>query len=93
MLVFSFEPMFPCKQVSADISPGRYGGPVNETWHLPPLPDINEVSQRFAELASNLGRQLANLVGMFLQDSRISSTELYIFVKTLILEFCNPGKL
>ncbi|XP_024393498.1 uncharacterized protein [Physcomitrium patens] len=48
--------------VSADISPDRYVGPINETWHLPPLLDINEVSQRFAESASNLRRRFANLV-------------------------------
>lgn len=49
-------------EVSADISPDRYVGPINETWHLPPLLDINEVSQRFAESASNLRRRFANLV-------------------------------
>ncbi|KAG0629462.1 hypothetical protein M758_1G105800 [Ceratodon purpureus] len=47
--------------VSADISPGRHA-PGNETWHFSQFPDINEVSQRFAESASNLGRRLANLV-------------------------------
>lgn len=49
-------------EVSADISPGRYAGPGNETWHFSQFPDINEASQRFAESASNLGRRLANLV-------------------------------
>ncbi|KAG0579236.1 hypothetical protein KC19_4G084000 [Ceratodon purpureus] len=49
-------------EVSADISPGRYVEPGHEAWHLPPLPDMNEVSHRFAESASNFGRRLANLV-------------------------------
>lgn len=49
-------------EVSADISPGRYVEPGQEAWHLPPLPDVNEVSHRFAESASSFGRHLVNLV-------------------------------
>lgn len=68
--------MYIWKQVSADISPDRYVGPINETWHLPPLLDINEVSQRFAESASNLRRRFANLVGMlpYSQETFAKST-------------------
>jgi hypothetical protein len=37
-----------------------------DAWCLPPLPVFDEVTQCFAQSASNLSRHLANLVGEYI---------------------------
>lgn len=46
---------------SVQVSPRR--GLRLDAWCLPPMPVINEAAARFAESASNLGRQIAKVVG------------------------------
>lgn len=45
-----------------------------EAWCLPPLPVINDVAARFAESASNFGRQIAKVVGEVTASTSIYST-------------------
>jgi hypothetical protein len=45
---------------------GGGGGGGLDAWCLPPLPVFNEVTQCFAQSASNLSRHLANLVGEYI---------------------------
>lgn len=50
-----------CSSWSRQVSPRRSLG--LDAWCLPPIPVINEAAARFAESASNLGRQIAKVVG------------------------------
>ena len=50
-----------CLQKKLQVSSGLGLG--MDSWCLPPLPMINGVAVRFAESASNLGRQIAKVVG------------------------------
>ena len=56
---------------------------------MPPIPVINEAAARFAESASNLGRQIAKVVGELMVFIAIVkmlavSTELLVFSYSII---------
>jgi hypothetical protein len=73
---------------SWQVSPRRGLG--LDAWCLPPIPVINEAAARFAESASNLGRQIAKVVGELMifaatVDMLAISTLFLVFLHVLLV--------